>query len=87
MPAPAAVYRRLEGNQSSVGLNRTGRLVGSGGGVPKHATCATQDIGSWWLLKFRPLGGFVKGYFLAELERIEVIRLSDYWTEYRFSPV
>ena len=52
-----------------------------------HATCTTQDIGSWWLLKFRPLGGFVKGYFLAELERIEVIRLSDYWTEYRFSPV
>lgn len=27
-----------------------------------HATCTTQDIGSWWYLKSRPPGAFVKGY-------------------------
>jgi hypothetical protein len=28
-----------------------------------HATCTTQDIGSWWYLKFRLLCAIVKGYF------------------------
>lgn len=38
--------------ESLVGaLNRTGRLLGSGGGVPNHATCTTQDIGSLVVFK------------------------------------
>jgi hypothetical protein len=28
-----------------------------------HATCTTQDIGSWWYLKSRLLCAIVKGYF------------------------
>ena len=39
---------RAEPPARNSGLNRTGRLLGSGGGVPVHATCTTQDIGSWW---------------------------------------
>lgn len=30
-----------------------------------HATCTTQDIGSWWYLKSRLLCAIVKGYFFA----------------------
>jgi hypothetical protein len=52
----------------NAGLNRTGRLSGSGGGVPLHATCTTQDIGSWWYLKSRPLWAIVKGYFLPRIQ-------------------
>jgi hypothetical protein len=58
-------------------LNRTGRLSGSGGGVPLHATCTTQDIESWWYLKFRLLCGKVKGYFM---QRPSCLILRDYRT-------
>jgi hypothetical protein len=31
-----------------------------------HATCTTQDIGSWWYFKSRPSPGFVKEFFSRE---------------------
>jgi hypothetical protein len=37
--------------------------MGSGGGVPNHATYVTQRIGSGWYFKYSPRSGEVKGRF------------------------
>jgi len=53
LPASAG-FKRVETateqvNQAS--LTSIGRLMGSGGGVPDHATYVTQRIGSGWYLQ------------------------------------
>ena len=44
-----------------------------------HATCTTQDIGSWWYLKSRLLCGDCQRLFFARKPRIAYLR--DYRTE------
>ncbi len=68
---------------ADVQLSRTGRLSGSGGGVPMHATCTTQDIGSWWYVKSRLLCGKVKGYFVSETVADTYARISNKTSGYR----
>ena len=63
------IVRKCGDPAREAGLNRTGRLSGSGGGVPLHATCTTLDIGSWWYLKSRLLCAIVKGYFFGRTLR------------------
>ncbi len=42
-------------------LTSIGRLKGSGGGVPNHATYVTQSLGSRWCIKSSLLVVDVKG--------------------------
>ena len=50
-PVPEVPDRSF-GRRTRGVLTSIGRLMGSGGGVPDHATYVTQKIGSGWWLKF-----------------------------------